>query len=326
MFTDRELTAVHEAGHAVAAAVLGVPIRYISLRPRNAHADGHMVGRWRDERRRQWLPELVVAAAGMVAEDALKGGEDRRSTVTAGADDLHELRGLARYTWCRAHDDDGYDHQLDPPIDPAWTVLDIVTHAWRQAHLLLAAHNEALWSVADELESTTRAMPGARVRHLVAQAEQDKSPLAADDVAAALAALEFWPARHSRLAWTAPGRTAARSTTREPAAAPTTSSGGRAGPVPAGEVTGLATALRYAEGMHTALAAHTATIEAFLQGLRRAAVAGTAITTVARAQEATLAAMGAWSGVAAALHRQTLVGAAYAATPEAGTRTWVTAG
>jgi hypothetical protein len=41
--SDRELTAYHEAGHAVAHVILHIPFRYVTLRPRSDEAAGRVM-------------------------------------------------------------------------------------------------------------------------------------------------------------------------------------------------------------------------------------------------------------------------------------------
>lgn len=325
---EREATAAHEAGHAVAAVVLGCPIRYVSLRPRDPDSAGHVMIRWRDDRRPQWLPDLVVAAAGMVAEDAWRFGDDRHITVAGGRGDLRQMQRLARYAWHRAHPDDEYEYELDPPIDPAWTVRDIATHAWRQAHLLLLEHSDAMWTVAEELLDSARALPGARVRQLVGEdgiqhvTGLDDDP---DQLRAAIQQVDFWAADYSRLAWhIPPGATRRRASRVDPARPPAQPTASPACPSSSGEVTGLLTAQRYAHDMAAALAAQTSAIASFVASLRAAAVAGPAVTAGIRAQEFTVAAANAWSAAAAALAAQSMVAQAYATVPEAAAKTWLT--
>ena len=43
--SDRERTAYHEAGHAVAHVALGTPFRYVTIRPRDPEVAGLVKGR-----------------------------------------------------------------------------------------------------------------------------------------------------------------------------------------------------------------------------------------------------------------------------------------
>jgi hypothetical protein len=313
---EREATAWHEAGHAVAAAALGRPVRYVSLRPRDRDTAGHVMLRWSDERNPLWLPDMIITAAGMVAEDWLRCGEDRWDTAAGGRDDLHELRGQARYTWYRAHPDDGHDYRLDPAVDASWGVRDIAIHAWRQTHLLLVQHGDALREVAEELAASPRAMPGRRVRELVAQAGTTAEDDDFEQLRANLALIDFWPAEHSRLRWDIP-----RPRSAGPRAASSTPD-----PAPAaGEIRGLVSAHAYAQAMHHTLAEQALSIDAFLAALHRADVPVAGTAAAQRARTLTSAAAAAWATAATALARQTCVRDAYTAAPDAGAKTWVTA-
>jgi len=65
----RRRVAYHEAGHAVAAALLRRPFRYITIRP-NGKLKGHMAWSMTRERKRRTPPlvQAVVALAGPIAE------------------------------------------------------------------------------------------------------------------------------------------------------------------------------------------------------------------------------------------------------------------
>jgi len=89
---------------------------------------------------------------------------------------------------------------------------------------------------------------------------------------------------------------------------------------PAGEVTGLQSALAYAASMATGFAAAAPQVEEFTGSLTGFGVSGEAIAAGFFAGEAQATAAGAWQLAHAALARQTGVAEAYAATPGAGTR------
>lgn len=92
------------------------------------------------------------------------------------------------------------------------------------------------------------------------------------------------------------------------------------------EITGLPSAQRYAQGMSIALDGQAPTIEIFVGVLRESDVSGDAVTCAVRAQELTGQASQAWRAADSALARQHTVREAYAAVPEAGTKSWLRPG
>ena len=203
---DEFPTAMHEAGHAVAAAVTRVPFRYVTIRPR----DPGMAGRVRMPAagaracRGRWRSHIVTSAAGLIAQDLwlvdqvtgmsrdqLRG----RYLVPAAGIDLQDMRRSARYAWHCAQDPAEWG-VLTPGVSPDATVLDLVENAWPYAVRLVHEHWAAVLEVAAELVTHRRALSQARVRHLVdAYAGQDPHSEPGP------CALTFWPQRHSRLAW-----------------------------------------------------------------------------------------------------------------------------
>ena len=92
---DDEVTSVHEAGHAVAALQLGIPLKIVKL--------SETVGSYCliDCKKGDWSPEtphstieryLIYLAAGAEAEQALL----RQASVGGGADDEQAEEGLMR--------------------------------------------------------------------------------------------------------------------------------------------------------------------------------------------------------------------------------------
>jgi hypothetical protein len=88
MFAELEVTGFHEAAPAMKSPPPSASCRSGTGRcvPTTAAPPGAWSVGGADERRRQWLPDLVVAAAGMIGEDASEGGEDGRATVASGRD------------------------------------------------------------------------------------------------------------------------------------------------------------------------------------------------------------------------------------------------
>jgi hypothetical protein len=147
-----------------------------------------------------------MLAAGMAAEDlAMCRSTARRRDVTRiGRQDLELLRLGCRHVWHRTHNPENYSGsgQLDPPVDPAWTVADVAGHAWRCAVELVWARWPAVCAAAAALQAASRALTRADLRRIV---EAASTTVAGDDEAwgAALTTddLAFWPAQHSRLTW-----------------------------------------------------------------------------------------------------------------------------
>ena len=92
------------------------------------------------------------------------------------------------------------------------------------------------------------------------------------------------------------------------------------------EVTGLGSAREYATGMVQAFTRAATGTQTFAAGLDGHGVDGHAVAAVARAQELTSAAASAWQQTSGALDKQTVVQEAYAVTPEAGDKHFLTDG
>jgi len=215
---ERRRVAHHEAGHAVAAVVTGWPIRYATLAPR--HPDD-LVGlvrpaqhAWRLTRSGNWMPELVVLAAGMAAEDIYQGGQEaeRRHMARRNArHDLLNMRTLCRHLWHWANDP-GYDgraggpdpsvFRLDTPIKLGGSVHDIAADVWARAVRLVWVRWPAIREVADQLDASPRALTQPALRRIVQAAPRASH---SDDIGMggplAVEHLAFWPGPYSRLAW-----------------------------------------------------------------------------------------------------------------------------
>ncbi len=219
---ERRSTAYHEAGHAVAATLLGAPFRYVTLAPRHPGHAGHLVGRPRRAGPARnwhlspwWLTKATVSSAGMAASacwfvarfGALR--DSRRACITQeGATgslpgyDLPTLRWIARTVYEVAANGGPVDH--GPEFAPEWSaspdgVRLIAGHAWRRAVELMAENFGAVRVVAEALHTSRRALTAAEVAGLVTN-----SPPVRVDVAAV--GVDFWPARYSRLVWRPQGQ------------------------------------------------------------------------------------------------------------------------
>lgn len=190
---ERYVVAVHEAGHAVAATVTGWRFRYVTLAPRS-DAAGHVVPRGVPGSKPQWEPDLIVTAAGMLAEHLLAGEDPSMVAADNGGlgNDLRLFRDGCRWAYQRARDE---RWTLSPAIDPAWSVRDIAEHAWRESAALVVRYRAAVYAVANALyvHSTLR---DAQVRAFVASEPLHDRPRS----------VEFWPAQYSRLVWRPAGR------------------------------------------------------------------------------------------------------------------------
>lgn len=90
------------------------------------------------------------------------------------------------------------------------------------------------------------------------------------------------------------------------------------------EITGLQSAVAYAEGVAAAHEQHSLTGgEAYLGSLQSFEVSGRVLQLVASAQESSQIAAGTWKAAAAELSKQLIVKEAYDAVPDAGTKAFV---
>ncbi len=181
---ELETYAVHEAGHAVVAALAGFPISYVTIRAKWP-AGGKI--QYRNRRSAPYTrPNLMrVACAGAIAED-LAAINHRADVMDGALTDLQHLRDMARKEWHQGH-------------QPGHTVVDVARDAWAQAFDLVMGNAGAVAAVTQALLASPRALTGAQIRDLVPNAP-DLTPDAVPDDAR-----DFWPISYSRLRWT-PGR------------------------------------------------------------------------------------------------------------------------
>ena len=93
MAEQRAVTAYHEAGHAVAALVLGRPVAWVSVRPDRKFLGVCAFGKGVFRPSEDWVErEAIIALAGPAAEAGLTGELD----WAAAAHDHHFAFGLAR--------------------------------------------------------------------------------------------------------------------------------------------------------------------------------------------------------------------------------------
>jgi hypothetical protein len=178
----REITARHEAGHAVLSVVLNWSVRYVTLRPRGDFAGTT----WsRPPRPVNLLDAGAIALAGMAAESTLV--DDRRFLINGALNDLRRARDLARRV-VQLRERTG-----DPQgTDPDWSEWDLGARMWHRARDLVAEYREAIDWVAAKLYDSRRAVPGTWIRAAVADSPRSMEPPEPD---------EWWPPRYSRLRW-----------------------------------------------------------------------------------------------------------------------------
>lgn len=180
MITERQITARHEAGHAVASIALGWSLRYATLRPKDGFAGTTWIV---PPRKFSLIDDGAIALSGMVAESALM--DNRRFLLSGALDDMRRARDTARRA-IRLREHRGAD------IDASWSEWQVGARMWHQARDLMAEYREAVDYVAAELHRSRRAVSGRWIRDAVANASRCDEPPTPD---------EWWPPRYSRLKW-----------------------------------------------------------------------------------------------------------------------------
>lgn len=204
----------HEAGHALAAVLLGLPLKYVTVVPDDrsgGHATCAPPDRWWNTP--AWVNVGVFIAAGMAAEGTEwarypSGGPDCvdyiRSVVAEGGGtgsqpiyDTATLRWIARTAWTTARDHGA--HLLGSEFDPAWAdtpdgVRHAAAHCWRKAITLMCQHAGAITRIGRALKKH-RTLTGAQVAQLVTRRPARRT------IDPDLVGTDFWLTDYSRLVW-----------------------------------------------------------------------------------------------------------------------------
>jgi hypothetical protein len=201
-------TAIHEAGHAVIALRHRLPIKYVTLRSRTPDSAAHV--RFQDYTvvLTTWV-DMVLSAAGPLAEDIATGCRDRLYVTEGALADFEDFRESARYT--RTALRRGARPDRDRGLSPRSTVRQIAAAAWADTYRLVVADYGAILAVADALLDSRRALTGTEIARVIARAEPAEPPRSAH------LAENFWPSWFTGPGWWGP---APRATRPDPTAAP----------------------------------------------------------------------------------------------------------
>src|SRR5690606_14782012 len=176
---DRRITAWHEAGHTIAAALLpdaDDPVS-VTIVPRGP-AGGLTWMSGNDDvflPRRKALAQLVVAMAGRAAEERLLGGEHTQGAVgdlqhaTDLATNMVTKYGMTEFGYAQV-DDDTLRVGGVVAAEAHAQVDALLREAHAQATALLAENSAALERVAAALE-VEETLSGGRVKQLLAEAD-----------------------------------------------------------------------------------------------------------------------------------------------------------
>jgi hypothetical protein len=185
---ERELLALHEAGHAVVMIRTGVPVRYATLAARDT---GGQVVHGALPANLWWRNGLALSAAGPIAEMAVN--DDLGDIVDASREDLNDVREDARRVWKLAQAQPRHPEVVDVPRGA--TVLTIAELGWAHAHDLVVKHFAEIQAVAAALLASRRALTGRQIREIAdATTGAVRSGLPAG-------AGEFWPTQYLRWKW-----------------------------------------------------------------------------------------------------------------------------
>lgn len=195
-------TAVHEAAHVVVAMVLDVPVRYASMRPSDVDAVAHVqYGRFKETASTAERC-MVVAAAGLAAEDLYHRGYGR-GYHSGGREDLvdaarDDLRAVAT---CAANIDSAFDHYIGT-MRPSAVLGDAAATtewAWREAVALVHRHWLPVAAVAGVLHCAPRAVYANQLRQAMDEGEPAwfvRQPRRGWQATPRRRDLTFWPGRY----------------------------------------------------------------------------------------------------------------------------------
>lgn len=206
----------HEAGHALAAALAGHEIEYVTV-VADKQGAGHVSAKdpaywWNTP---AWLDFGIVTAAGMAGEAAAHA---RHFTATpsvgtvyyvravsaqgggTGSQPVYDtatLRWIARTVWTTAQELG--PAVLGPEFNPAWAadpdgVQDIAAYCWEKAVRLVCEHAGSLTRIAKALRKH-KTLTGEQVTNLIGRRPR-RRPINPD-----LVGTDFWLADYSRLVW-----------------------------------------------------------------------------------------------------------------------------
>lgn len=205
---SRRVTAWHEAGHAITATALGLPVRYVTLRPYGG--GGRMMPGGALPKTWDWRDAGATCLAGIAAEQMLH--EDRAALIWGGGADLHDARRIARLAidlrdrgaagdWPRwlvaaKASSRGWLEWVAAAtaIDPGLSESGVGGLMWRHAVATVTEHLDAVAWLTSLLLASPRAVPGQRVREVYANSERSDEPTESG-------AVEWWIPRHTRMQW-----------------------------------------------------------------------------------------------------------------------------
>jgi ATP-dependent Zn protease len=151
--------AYHEAGHAVASCLLGIPILYTSITP--SEEDGYMgitkVPTNKNPSRHEILNDMLVLAAGMIATAFLPHDLNHGDYSVGNSDDIQRIRNHARYL--AAGDPSECSRLSDEAYIRAGELLETPSHCAavkRVAEALLERHTLDQAEVQQIIDQTTK--------------------------------------------------------------------------------------------------------------------------------------------------------------------------